>query len=248
MICYQPNGRICGLLSKLKNKLFPVRGKPSSNAIFLVGTTLILLTVSSLQAQEKHDSRDYIVTVDGKEAGSLKIDYVSVDDDSVDVFVRSNIECRVLFLPYSYSLDVRESWHDGRLVSLKSIVNDNGTILRTELRKSGRTFDVTVNDRLLQQISDCNASTTFAVRPRLVGSADQLTLDIDTGKTANLPWSDMGSQDVAVDGANIVGHRFRVSDECGTQVWYDDSNRLIKQTFKDSGSQVMVVQTKRLSH
>lgn len=201
--------------------------------------------MNSLAAQQPRDSRDYTVTVDGKHAGTLKIDYVAGDDDSLEIFVRSDIECRVLFLKYTYSLHVRESWHNGQLLSLTGKVNDNGTNHKTQLRKSGKTFDVIVNDQPPQRVSECHASTTFAFCPKFAASMVASTLDIDAGTIIDVAWNDMGRQNVAVDGISIDGHHFRVADDCETQVWYDDSHRLIKQTFMDSGSQVMVVQTRR---
>lgn len=203
---------------------------------------IIVLANNSLLAQGTGDSREYIVTVDSKASGRLTIDYVCNGDESISIDVRTSMQTRVLFMRYTYSLHVAERWIDGQLLSLKSKVNDNGTILTTKLDAAGSKSELTVNDQSSQQVSTCQACTTLAFQPRLTGNSVLRMLDVDSGKVVKVAWKDLGQEKIGVDGSDIACQRFRISDGAETQVWFDEHSRLVKQTFSDSGFQVVIAQ------
>jgi hypothetical protein len=203
---------------------------------------LLLFAALPAKAQQPADDRLYQVLIDGKDCGTLTIRYQAQSNGTVQVTVRTNIQCRFLLMQYRYKLNAVEEWSHGRISSLDSAADDNGSQTRARLRTKDQKFVLQVNDTPAKRIADCAASTSFAIRPPIDAKNHAVLLDVDSGKMIDTIWKSQGNDTVPTGELRISCDKFLVSGGVDAQVWFDQEGRLVKQMFKDSGSQVSIVQ------
>lgn len=188
------------------------------------------------------EHRDYVVTVDGKEAGRTNVTITAQDDGTTVMSAKASIRLNKAVFNYVYDIQVTEWWKSGRLVGLKVHSNDNGK--KTEIVASG---DGTNNLRLRVNALERPARPDLWVNSfwkladeRFHNNAVPV-LDADTGReyTGQLKY-------IATEQINFASHalkcyRFRVTGgPMAHELWYDESHRLVRQEFVEQGRRVVV--------
>lgn len=144
---------------------------------------LCWLLSQTLSAQTNAEHFEYQVAVDGKDSGTLTIDYVAESPATIRAEIRSRVTCKYLLMKYVYSLHVVERWQAGQLVALAGAVSDNGQQTCVKLQPNGNSQEIFVDDQLVGPIA-CVGSTTMAFCPQ-TPLVDRRLLDIETGETAD---------------------------------------------------------------
>src|SRR5437016_4049983 len=103
-----------------------------------------LLCLAACGPVARAETRQFHVTVDGKDAGSYTLT-VQHDQGTSTVTGQANIKVRVLVVSYTYAYNGREVWKDGRLQSLDSQTNDDGKRFTVAARAEGTGLRVTAN-------------------------------------------------------------------------------------------------------
>src|SRR5205814_789617 len=76
------------------------------------------------QAADTTEIRDFVVQVDGKQAGNTQLAITQRQDGTTQVSAKANVQVK-LFLTYTYAFQGTEVWKGGQLLKLTGQCNDN---------------------------------------------------------------------------------------------------------------------------
>jgi Family of unknown function (DUF6134) len=177
------------------------------------------------------DDRTFQVYVDGKAAGHFQVK-VAEKDGAVECTVSARVEVKALLGKYRYSLDSQESWKDGKLMSLRSTCNDDGTKHEVSLSSDGTTATLTADGKTIKGGGAVWPTSYWRLPP----AAGALTLvDSDTGKLIPAKLEEAGSEKVRVVGKEQAATKYRLTGGVDVTLWYDAGGRLVRESFVESG-------------
>ena len=159
--------------------------------------------------------------------------------DRTEVRISTDIDFRLLFIPvYRFEHESREVWEDGRLSSLESQTNENGTPVKLQVYRD--------EDSLMVIGEDGNLHVDREIIPaslwnRLVLEREE-TLTTISGNLKKFEVEYIGEKTIEVRGEKILSQHFRLSGEFERELWYDPNDVLIRVQFEASdGSTVAYV-------
>jgi hypothetical protein len=169
------------------------------------------------------------VTVEKKPAGSHEIVIQTLDDNSVVVTARAEIKAPVALITYTYSFRSSEFWKHGRLQQLSTSTNDNGKkhTVSAEATKEGLAVNADGRETLLR--GEPWVTTYWKLPPENRRGPNVGLLDADTGKTINARLEKVGVEKIAVLGKTVDCVHWKLTGGAVVDLWYDGSNRLIRQ-------------------
>jgi len=189
-----------------------------------------------------NEQRDYVITVDGKEAGSSQMTVSVQADGTVVMTAKAAVRINRVVFSYSYDVQATEWWKNGRLVGVKSTANDNGK--RTDITGSveGTQLRVRVNamERLVR--GDVWVNSYWKLADARFHNAQVPVLDGDTGRDFNGQLQYVGPEQITVGGIGMKCFHFRVTGgpSSPVELWYDESHRLLRQEFVEQGHRTIV--------
>jgi hypothetical protein len=182
------------------------------------------------------ETRTFAIAVDGKSAGTLQISIREKDANSQTVEVHARVDVRVFFVRYTYRYDGTEEWKQGRLMQLQSSTNDNGAQMSVTASAQGDELHVRSREREENMRWDVWPTTYWRLpAPRFRNQGVPL-LDADTGKYLEGSLTFVGNETLRVGGRSVNCTHFLVSAQgIDVNVWYDDRERLVRQTSREQG-------------
>lgn len=182
------------------------------------------------------DEIRFTVLRNGDRVGSHRVTF---ERSGGDLIVRTDFTVNVSLLGlnlYTYRYDATDVWRDGCLVSMRSIVDDDGERLSVEASRQGNQLRITGP----KGISEAPAAIfpTHHWHPGVIGSSR--VLNTITGTVDQVTMIDRGTQTVAVGPSlKTTARHFAYTGQLTNDVWYDDAGRWVKMRFtaKD-GSQI----------
>jgi len=200
----------------------------------------VLMSVASFDAQAASKTLEYTVLRDGKPIGTHAY---TIDTNGADtqVQVSTDIQVKVLFITaYKFKHNSQEVWSNGRLVSLKSTTDDDGTdkALTAKAEDGKITLDSMVKGQDRRQFAAAAAIPASLWNPAIVTqTAIVNTLD---GKLMKVKVANVGSEQVDAGGAKVTAHHYKISGELTRDLWFDDAGRLVRVSFPDKTSTEIV--------
>jgi hypothetical protein len=202
-------------------------------ALVLGGMTfglVLILVAESRAADPGTEQRDFIIYVDGDQAGSYSMSISQRDDGSQTMSSVANVRVKYLggLKVYRYSYQGTETWKGGRLVHFNSSSNDDGKEFTVLAVPSGNGLRIRVNGRERAVRPDIWLTTYWhLVDPRFRNGGVPL-IDADTGQdlTAQLQFVETRQMNVAGELQNCT--HYRVSGDTQAELWYDSHERLIR--------------------
>jgi len=170
----------------------------------------------------------------GSPVGSHTIDFSQAGDD-LQVDVAIEIDVRFAFVTlYRYRHSNREIWRDGRLVSLKTETDDDGTAhqVTAAASEAGLTID-TGKSRVLAPV-DCIPTSYW--HPDTVDRTE--LLDTQHGELINVMTKSVGEEAVRTDAGTKVGNRFVMTGDLQLDIWYSPNGELLGLAFDTSGGRI----------
>lgn len=156
----------------------------------------------------------------------------------------TDVELKVSFGPikaFRYDLDSTETWRDGTLVTLEGDVNDNGNRGSVsasgdgaEINIDGTVFSGTVASPILPS-SHWNMAQVHATR----------LLSTEDGEIIDVAVSQVGTENLTVNGQQIEAMRYRVDTDIDFDLWYDNTGRWVKLSFEARNQTIEYVLTER---
>jgi len=159
--------------------------------------------------------------------------------DRTEVRIKTNIDFRLLFIPvYTFEHESREVWRNGRLTSLESLTNENGTPIKLEVHNE--------EDSLMVMGEDGNLHVDHEIIPAslwnhlVLNRTETLTTVSGNLKTFQVEY--IGEESIDVRGQKTTTQHFRLTGEFERDLWYDNADVLVGVRFEaDDGSTVAYV-------
>jgi hypothetical protein len=195
----------------------------------------------------RHEVREFSVTVDGKPAGTYRMEIAEAGHDAWRMTGAADIKVRkYLVYNYRYSYNGTEFWLGDRLETLESRANDDGknyTVRATRDAKTGALL-VAVNNQQQPAMQTYVWTTTYWRLPSSQFRTTVPLIDCDTGKalTGNLQF--LGLEKVNVLNSSLdCGHYGLTGGDNGSlnvELWYDGFNRLVRQITVEDNHRVVL--------
>ena len=159
--------------------------------------------------------------------------------DRTEVRIKTDINFRLFFIPvYRFEHESTEVWQDGKLASLESSTNENGTPVKLQVHRD--------EDSLMVYGEDGNLHVDREIIPaslwnHLVLNRSQ-TLTTISGNVKKFEVEYVGETELEVRGKKITTQHFRLTGEFERELWYDKDDVLVGVRFEASdGSTVAYV-------
>jgi hypothetical protein len=181
------------------------------------------------------ETREFIVKVDGKQAGSASMSIQRQDDGTTVVACNTNVRVRVLVKTYVYTCQTRETWKDGRLQQLASSCNDDGKQFQVSAVAQADGLHVRVNGR--EHITRPEAWVSSYWTLPDVKLRDQVipVVDADNGRNLQGRLQFVGTVQKSVAGQLQNVQHYRFNGPTRIDLFYDAAQRLVGQDWVEEG-------------
>ncbi|MBX7104931.1 MAG: hypothetical protein K1X57_12670 [Gemmataceae bacterium] len=197
---------------------------------------IALAVLMAIAPAAEPETREYRVSVSGKQAGTYIQKITPRDDGSTEVTVQTDISLRILLRTYTYKLRSQEVWKDGQLVKVESSSDDDGKRFGVVATAEGPRTRVNVNNR--SRAAPPNLWTTSHWQPPAPGELNRL--DIDTGRILLGKVQLVGPEQLTVAGATMTVKHYRIFGSDPAELWYDERGRLVRQETLEDGHRTIV--------
>jgi hypothetical protein len=127
---------------------------------------------------------------------------------------------------------------DGRLVSLASTTDDNGTPHRLSISLNGNKLSIDADGK--RTSVDADMVPTSLWNPLLLKKT--MTMDTVNGSLKRISVSDQGVEDLVVQGKRTKAHHYSIQGQFEQEVWYDDRGRLVQTRLTGRDGSLIVSQ------
>jgi hypothetical protein len=205
---------------------------------------VVCLAAQTCPAPADHtEHREFVVIVDGKEAGQSHLMIVTKDDGSH--YVKGDAKVKFthhVLLNYSYSVEAQEWWKDGRLVGMQVSAVEDGTKTDVTVSEAGGQLRMQVNkqDRGNPR-PDAWPSSYWKLADKKYHNQAVPILDADTGKELTGQLQYVATEPIKVGPQAEDCYHFRITGiPVPIELWFDKYHRLVRQEFTESGHRTIV--------
>jgi len=163
------------------------------------------------------------------------------DDGTTTMSADTDVRVQpVPFITYRYSYRGREVWKDGRLQRFDSTCNDDNKRYTVAAVAENETLRVRVNNQEKIVRGDIWL-TSYWNKPdaKLHDQTIQL-IDADNGRDLSAQVLYVGVEQRTVAGQMLPVHHYRLTGKVNVDLWYDGSNRLVRQEFIEQGHRTLI--------
>ena len=159
--------------------------------------------------------------------------------DRTEVRIKTDIDYRLFLIPvYRFEHESVEVWKDGRLASLESQTNENGTPVKLQVQRDEDSLMVVGEDGSMHVDREIIPASLWN---RLVLDRDKILTTI-SGNVKKFQVEFVGEETLEIRGRQKTTNRFRLSGEFERDLWYDGRDVLVRVEFEASdGSTVKYV-------
>ena len=169
---------------------------------------------------------DFTAYRNGSWLGSHRLDFVD-DAGRLTVDIEIAFDVKLAFIPlYSYRHRNREIWEDGRLVSMSTETDDNGTDYKVEVVRDGDRLLVDGVDGRLEVPGETQTTSYWNESALKAG----VWLDTQRGKLARSEVTKKPMELVRVEGSDVEATPYDLVGDITCTLWYRDG-RWVKLRF-----------------
>lgn len=194
----------------------------------------LLSAAMSVRAADS-ETREFIVKVDGKPAGSANMTIQRQDDGTTIVGCNTSVRVRVLVKTYVYTCQTRETWKDGRLQQLASSCNDDGKQFQVAATAQADGLHVRVNGREHITRPEAWVSSYWTLPDAKLRDQVIAVLDADNGRNLQGRLQFIGTVQKAVAGQLQNVQHYRFNGPTRIDLYYDAAQRLVGQDWVEEG-------------
>lgn len=170
----------------------------------------------------------------GSRLGSHRIDFAE-EGNRLTVDIELVFDVKLAFIPvYRYRHKNREIWEDGRLVSMSTETDDNGTDYKVEATKDGDHLLVDGVDGRLELPGDTLTTSYW----NEAAMAKRAWLDTQRGQLARSEVTKKPAEAVRVEGKDVEATPYDLVGDITCTLWYRD-DRWVKLRFVGEDSSVI---------
>lgn len=197
--------------------------------------TMLVWSTAAL-AQPSSETVTFAINRNGEQIGTHVIETRRKGAETV-VSSSTRVEVKVVFITaYHLEQDETERWETGRLVSLNSVTNDNGTSHKLDVDAKGSALQVVGDGKTSQVDSGIIPNSLWNVA--LVRQA--VALNVRDGSVMHIAVTDDGIENVTVHGHPAKAHHYSVKSVFPEELWYDEQGHLVQAQFTGSdGSTIL---------
>ncbi len=224
-----------------------VIGKRIGLAFALIGVFCTILSIGVQPGRAASDPGvpdtnilSFTVFRDGSEIGTHTIRF-SGDESTMSVEIATNVRVALPLVDitlYRFTHEGHETWRDGKLVSLTSSTDDDGTAKAVTVQRDGDRLNV--NGSAGTHESPATIVPASLWNPSLQSSSILLnTLD---GTEMAVTVSSLGMESIDAHDEKISAQHFRVSGDLERDLWYTPDGVLAGIRFLgDDGSEITYI-------
>ncbi|MEL0113206.1 MAG: DUF6134 family protein [Rickettsiales bacterium] len=159
--------------------------------------------------------------------------------DRTEVRIKTDIDFRLLFIPvYRFEHESREVWKDGKLSSLESTTNENGTPVKLQVHRDEDSLMVVGEDGSMHVDREIIPASLWN---RLVLDRNKILTTV-SGNLKSMQVRYIGEAQLDIRGEKKTTYHFRLTGEFERELWYDRNDVLVRVRFEASdGSTVQYV-------
>lgn len=156
------------------------------------------------------------------------------DGERLTVTTHVDITVKVLFFTaFRFQHDAEEVWQSGRLVSVKSTTNDNGTPLQVSGYAAGDGFRILGEDGPF--LASAQLLTSNTLWDKRIVSENRL-IDVQHGGEVGMVVKRLGAEPVDTPQGQVRAGRFQViTPHYAGSLFYDDDGRWVKGLIEQQG-------------
>lgn len=218
--------------------LHPSRSKGSFARAVLGGVLLVLLSAIALGraawAQEPQGTFIYTISRDGTPIGQQRLEFVN-DGEKLRVLSHTELEVTLLGLSlYGFKQQIEEVHFGGKIISLISDADDDGTERKVSLALQGNLLmgEYNGNDRAL----DPQLTTSLFWQKPSMG--DTQVIDTLRGRKRDVSVKDLGTETIALPVGRVEAQHYRLTGDWKRDLWYDANGVLVAGELVKDGATV----------
>ena len=190
--------------------------------------------------------RVFNVTVDGKDAGKYRMAFTKESDGTLTVSCDAHVKVKVAFVTaYHYDYTGTEAWKDGRLVSLRSVSDDDGKKFDVTATATEKGLSVKVNGREKAVAADAYLTTACCLPDARRRGGDLPLMEADNGQEIKGKIQEVATGTLNVGGTDVAVTRYRLKSLVEHEIWYDRSDRMVRQEWTEDGHKTVLQLTER---
>jgi hypothetical protein len=212
------------------------QGEATSRVAAILLLTL-LLAIPFVRAARADDPRGifiYAVSRDGAPIGQQRMEFVN-DGEKLRVLSHTELEVTLLGMSlYGFNQQVEEVRSDGKIVSLTSEADDDGTDRKVNLTLQGDMLKGAYNDND-RTIDPKLITSLFWQKPQ---TGETQLIDTLRGKVKDVNVKDLGPETLTLAVGRIETHHYQMTGEWKRDLWYDAKGILVAGELEKDGAKI----------
>jgi len=176
----------------------------------------------------------YAVFRDGSPIGQQRMELVG-DGEKLRVISHTELNVTLLGMSlYGFNQQVEEVHAGGKMMSLSSETDDDGTDRKVNLALQGELLKGDYNGDQ-RAVEPTLTSSLFWQRPAL---GETQVLDVLRGKVRDVKFKDLGAETLMLPVGKVETHHYQMTGEWKRDLWYDASGLLIAGELEKDGAKI----------
>jgi hypothetical protein len=202
---------------------------------------------ASSAAASTSEKRTYEVRTDGKPSGHYVLK-ITDKPEGIDVVEDCEVDTKLLLIHYQYIYHAHEVWNARRLVSFESKRDDNFKHCVLSAQPNADKLQLTVNGKPSRTIDGDIITSSYWFLPNPGSeSFTRRYLEIDTGRIYDAHLALIGTEPIQVGDQKLSCRHYKLTGGDQEDLWYDDQERLVRQSEIDAGHHT-IIQLQSITH
>jgi hypothetical protein len=202
---------------------------------------LVCLAGSNALWAADREQREFVIYVNGKEAGQSTMVINQQDDGVTYLTANLNVKFQQLVLSYTLAVEAAEWWRDGRLVGLKSSTTENGKKSEVVVSQEANQLRARINGQDRNLRPETWTSSFWKLPDAKYHNKNIPVFEVDTGKEYSVQLQLVGTEQLTVMNRPQSCFHFRLTGGPGpVDLWYDQYHRLVRQESVELGHKTIV--------
>ncbi len=191
-------------------------------------------SAKSTQPSQGTQPLDFTAYRNGDRLGFHRIDFAS-EGNRLIVDIEIVFDVKFAFIPlYGYRHRNREIWEDGRLISMSTETDDNGTGFKVEVMRDGERLLVDGVDGRLELPGDTLTTSYW----NETAMADSAWLDTQRGQLVRSDVVKKPMEAVRVKGRDVEATPYELTGDITCTLWYRDGRWVKLRFLGEDGSEI----------
>lgn len=197
----------------------------------------VLMCLSSwASADASHENFFATILLDGKKIGQVHYSVKTNEQGELEE-LRTKASLSVLGVKlYDFSQNLHEQWSGGELQSLNGHTNDDGKVYDTDVKRTAKEYEATLNKEPLTLPHDAFPISLW----HYAVSQQSLLFDLQDLKLMKVEISEH-EEALSWNGKSIQTERFDITGDWQGSIWFDHDKQFMQAEYMSNKRKVTVV-------